>query len=123
MSSKNLAIAEEITASSLSDIVLSSFQSVSLETQEMLLQSKNEQTFSGLLAASLQDIPSVKPGSAFARVGGNWDRYRHEGLEGISNLLSLFERHYKSPVVLKSATVSTIKVQGFIDMLCVEVKG
>ncbi len=70
MSSKNLAITEEITASSLSSLALNSFQSVSLETQEMLLQSKNEQTFSGLLASSLQDTPSVKPGSALVEIKG-----------------------------------------------------
>lgn len=230
MSSKNLAITEEITASSLSSLALNSFQSVSLETQEMLLQSKNEQTFSGLLASSLQDTPSVKPGSAlveikginyvikgsvsrnfhdiavvnqdaqseilienkvwyhfdgakgkktakiepnviselkddifkvqltlreldakartfilvhivtpadieriprsylsahrsaFARVGGDWDRYRREGLSGISSAFALFEKEFKSAVVIKSATVSINDDRGFIDIFCVEVK-
>ena len=223
MSSKNLAITEEITASSLANLALSCFQSVSLETQELLLQSKNEQTFSGLLAAALQNTPSIKPGSAlveikgvnytqkdsvsrnfhdiaivnqnaqseilienkvwyhfdgakgkktakiepndifkvqltlsqldekarafilvhivtpadieripksylsahkssFARVGGDWDRYRREGLEGISNSFSLFKSQYKSPVVIKSANVSTNKALGFIDIFSVEVK-
>ena len=230
MSSKNLAITEEITASSLSNLALSCFQSVSLETQELLLQSKNEQTFSGLLAAALQNMESVAPGSAlveikganytqkdsvsrnfhdiaivnqnaqseilienkvwyhfdgakgkktakiepnviselkddifkvqltlsqldekarafilvhivtpanielipksylsahkssFARVGGDWGRYRHEGLEGISNSFSLFESQYKSPVVIKSANVITNEALGFIDIFSVEVK-
>ena len=230
VSSKNLAITEKITATSLSNLALSAFQSVSLETQELLLQSKNEQTFSGLLAAALQNTPSIKPGSAlveikginyivkgsvsrnfhdiavvnqvaqteilienkvwyhfdgakgkkiakiepnviselkddifkiqltlreldakarafiivhivtpadieripksylsahrssFARVGGDWDRYRREGLEGISNSFVLHQSEYKSPVVIKSATVSRNDTQGFIDIFCVEVK-
>ena len=230
MSSKHLVITEEITASSLANLALSSFQSVSLATQELLLQSKNEQTFSGLLAASLQDSPSVKPGSAlveikginyvvkgsvsrnfhdiavvnqdaeseilienkvwyhfdgakgkktakvepnviseleddifkvqltlreldararafilvyivtppdikripksylsahrsaYARVDGDWDRYMREGLEGILNSFALFDSHYKSPVVIKSASVRTKEAQGHIDMFCVEVK-
>ena len=230
MSSKHLVITEEITASSLANLALSSFQSVPLATQELLLQSKNEQTFSGLLAAALQNAPFVKPGSAlveikginyvikgsasrnfhdiavvnqdaqseilienkvwyhfdgakgkktakiepnviselkddifkvqltlsqlderarafilvhivtpadieripksylsahrssFARVGGDWDRYRSEGLDGISNSFSLFKSHYKSSVEIKSANASKNEAQGFIDIFCVEVK-
>ena len=230
MSSKHLVITEEITASSLANLALSSFQSVPLATQELLLQSKNEQTFSGLLAAALQNAPFVKPGSAlveikginyvikgsasrnfhdiavvnqdaqseilienkvwyhfdgakgkktakiepnviselkddiykvqltlsqlderarafilvhiltpadieripksylsahrssFARVGGDWDRYRREGLDGISNSFSLFKSHYKTSVDIRSANASKNEAQGFIDIFCVEVK-
>ena len=50
----NLAITGEISSPFLADLALSAFQSTSLEIQELLLQSKNEQTFSGLLAAALQ---------------------------------------------------------------------
>jgi hypothetical protein len=230
VSSKHLVITEEITASSLANLALSSFQSVPLATQELLLQSKNEQTFSGLLAAALQNAPFVKPGSAlveikginyvikgsasrnfhdiavvnqdaqseilienkvwyhfdgakgkktakiepnviselkddiykvqltlsqlderarafilvhiltpadieripksylsahrssFARVGGDWDRYRREGLDGISNSFSLFKSHYKTSVDIRSANASKNEAQGFIDIFCVEVK-
>ena len=60
--------------------------------------------------------------SSFARVGGDWGRYRHEGLEGISNSFSLFESQYKSSVDIKSANVSTNEALGFIDIFSVEVK-
>ena len=230
MSARKLTITEEATASSLADLALTSFQSASPEIQELLLQSKNEQTFSGLLAANLQSNPTVKPGialvevkgtnytsensvsrnfhdiaivneegqseilienkvwyhfdgakgkkrpkieprvvselkddifkvqltlrqldkkarafilihivtpaniecipksylsmhkNAFARVKGEWDRYRHEGLEGISNSFSDFEDQYKSKVVIKSGTVVSNEAQGFIDIFSVEVK-
>jgi hypothetical protein len=230
MAVANLAITGEISSSFLADLALRTFQSTSLEIQELLLQSKNEQTFSGLLAAALQKKESVAPGSAlveikgvnytqrdsfsrnfhdiaivnqdaqseilienkvwyhfdgakgkktakiepnviselkddiykvqltlsqlderarafilvhivtpadieripksylsahrssFARVGGDWDRYRREGLDGISNSFSLFKSNYKSSVEIKSANARKNEAQGFIDIFCVEVK-
>ncbi len=230
MAIRALSISKKVSATSLADLALASFQSASPEIQELLLQSKNEQTFSGLLASHLQSNADVRPGSAlveikginytqensvsrnfhdiaivndhgqsevlienkvwyhfdgakgkrkakieprviselkddifkvqltlreldeaarafilvhivtpaniglipssylsmhksaFSRVGEDWDRYREAGLKGISDSFRLFESEFTSGVVIKSASIDSNQLQGFIDIFCVEVK-
>jgi hypothetical protein len=230
MNSIELKITQAISAETLAGLVLDSFLSLPEDTKELLLQSKNEQTFSALVAARIQresslengsslveikgtdystrgtktknfhdiaivnplgkaeiiienkvwyhfdgakgkraakvepgigsqldaDISKIKltlkdlaPGArgfilmhivtpagidsiptsylkshkaAFARVNSDWNQYLKEGLEGIAGTLEGRSKAFGSGVVIKSASVNQGKKQGFINIVCVEVK-
>jgi hypothetical protein len=70
MASHRLKITNEINAGTIAQVALNSFESLSGETQELLLRSKNEQTFSGLLAAHIQREPNIESGAALVEIKG-----------------------------------------------------
>ena len=70
MASQRLKITNEVSAGTIAQLALNSFESLSRETQELLLRSKNEQTFSGLLAAHMQREPNIQTGAALVEIKG-----------------------------------------------------
>jgi hypothetical protein len=70
VAAQHLSITKEISAALLADSALAAFSSLPISTQELLLQSKNEQTFSARLAAGLETNPLLDGGSALVEIKG-----------------------------------------------------
>ena len=68
---ETLKITDQISSAAIAEMAFNSLVKNSSQLRELLLVSKNEQTFSGLLSQDLHQLASVAPGAVLLELKGN----------------------------------------------------